>query len=268
MGVDRRRSVPFFMKSLVASPHRTWCLGLCWVAIAVVCGGCGVEQYDSRMQVRLKELDLEGKFKTLVREETSILDPAKASTIDVTFRRPIMYGPGVFNQVSRDPNDPNKTIPADRVLPPFLLKFPGYQLTYEEMRRTRNGMRPVSIFVGVLPTDPMTADQIVAEIKEYYKETQKDLEIGWTTEKILTPENTFEDWKSISSQTVQPFYTPGSPAADPLNGSFKLFMAEKLGHQIILAVRGPSDAAETTQAIDAVRVSLGTIKVRKKAGAK
>lgn len=254
------RNAEHAMNFSTVSVRRSWLFGACLAVAVVPTAGCGVEAYEARMQDRMKTLELAGKFGACARDPMSVVDPAKPVGVDVTLRRPLLFGPRVLNEQSGDPNQPSKPIPKDRVQPPFL-EIPGFQLTFEELRRSgENGMRPISFYVGVQPTDPASLDKIPADLKKAFPES----EISWKVEKVLKPDGSYAEWKSISAAGPMGFYTPGYGVSEALPGKFALYVREEAGHQVFLAVRGADGAAETGQAVEALKVVAGTVRVAKK----
>ena len=226
--------------------------------------GCGVEAYEARMEQRKKGLELEGKFNLLERKPFSVVDPAKAPDVDVTLRRPLLFGPKVLNEQSGDPNQPSKPIPKDRVQPPFL-EIPGFQLTFEELRRAGdNGMRPISFYVGVQPIESESLDKLAADLKKAFPEA----DTSWKTERLLKPDGSMIEWKSIAVSGLMGFYTPGFNAAESLPGRFAILVRDEAGHQVFLAARGPESAPETSQAVEALKMAAGTVGVVRRTAAK
>ncbi len=223
--------------------------------------GCGVEAYEARMEQRIKGLELEGKFNLLERKPASVVDPAKSPDVDVTLRRPSLFGPKVLNEQSGDPNQPSNPIPPDRVQPPFVA-IPGFQFTFEELRRAGdNGMRPISFYIGVQPIDSESLDKVAADLKKAFPEA----DTAWKTERLLKPDGSMIEWKSIAVSGPMGFYTPGFNAAESLPGKFAIYAREEAGHRVFLAARGPDNAPETSHAVEALKMAAGTVGVVRRA---
>src|SRR5947209_2086053 len=83
----------------------------CLVGLLALIAGCGSSTYAEKFESRLSELQRLSPYSSLTRDPTDDLP--------VNFRAPASMTGHVYNLYSADPNDVNKYVARDRVLPPF-----------------------------------------------------------------------------------------------------------------------------------------------------
>lgn len=247
---------------------------------SALAAGCGVSEYETRMNETIKDLELSNKFVRLLPVATVVNGPDLKQP-QVTMRLPILLPisrtatPVLLTEGCATPEDGNKVMPVERLKPPAPLPdIPGFQISMERFLPTSAGNRPCYMYVGVQKATPGEAatirQQVLDQLKMRMGPTQPAVANAAAWQKIMVPVPKLRASDEtapppvavnlIDLECLQLFEVRGN-VANEVTGIFQLMALEQAGHQVFLGWRIPSSAYDRQEFIDAAKAAAGTVKI-------
>lgn len=246
--------------------------------IGSIVAGCGVSDYETRMEATIEDLELQSRFAGLRPEPDQVSDPEAAVGVVIALRLPRLLSPipsvnaplVLLKTGSGKPDRPDEPMPPERLLPPAPLpEIPGYQSTLENFVATSVGFRACYFYAGVEKADPATADAKRKALLQTVKANltaagQPDVAAtaNWNDVQVATPvpgapKRLFRQLDVVCRQL---FEVRGNVANEVI-GSYRLLACELYGHQIFLGWRIPTTAFVCQSYLDNAIAAAGTLTV-------
>lgn len=242
--------------------------------------GCGVSEYEARMNATIEDLELSNKFVRLMPAAT-VLNGPELKQPQVSMRLPILIVPSrtappvLLTEGCATPEDGNKVMPPERLKPPAPLPdIPGFQVSLEKFLATAGGNRPCYLYVGVQKATPSEAaaarQQVLDQLKMRMGPNQPAVANGAAWQKIMAPSPKLRSSDPVAPPPVavnlleieclQLFEVRGN-VANEITGLFQLMAIESAGYQVFLGWRIPSNAFDRQEFLDAAKAAVGTVKI-------
>ncbi|MBA4017723.1 MAG: hypothetical protein C0483_11165 [Pirellula sp.] len=238
--------------------------------------GCGVSEYETRMDETIKNLALENRFVNLLPEATPLNSQTSTVGVVATIRLPKMIGrngnaqPLLIEEGAAKPEKADEQMPIERLMPPGPLPtIPGFQVCVEAPAPSTVGLRTCYFYAGIERADAATAKatrdalltklkaDLTAKVMAEIANSSAWVDVQVTSPAPGAPKRTF---KQLDVTCQQLFEVRGN-AASTTAGTFRLLAYETLGHQIFLGWRVPQLALEYQKFMDSTDSAAGTLTV-------
>jgi hypothetical protein len=228
-------------------------------AMVSLVAGCGRQEYEARLDSAVRRLKTENKFTGLDKTPTLIakLKNDKGAGVEVSFRKPARFSGTAFSEGAALPTNPNEPLNANRIKPPFLQNFPGFQYCYELLPGAA-GPSTAYLYVGAQPAEPGAADRLLTEMQP----ALPDPPPVWNTVVADTPEDTKQTWKALTFTSDQEFVAHDNKTPEKQKATFKLWMCEQNGIQVFLGYRWADRGTDATAMEKDMLAAAGTIAVK------
>jgi len=224
------------------------------LSVVVVCAGCGTAEYETKLDGAVKQLTIDNKFRDLDRKETLI---AAAGNTKVVFRKPTFFPELAFAEGAADPRAPAEALPIERVKPPVLADFPGFQFSYETVKY--NPTVVASLYMGTQAADAAVLERIVADLQS----ALPDLETppAWTTVRVDAPDGSTIACKMLTLTATQTFWIPGNDSPSQLLGTFVVWLRELPGRHVFVGLRTTAKGEPFEQLKKQMAAAVGTVRI-------
>jgi hypothetical protein len=221
--------------------------------------GCGTAEYEAKLEQTVKRLKIENRFVGLDTEETLIaaLKNEQGTGAKISIRKPTFFAGSAFTTDTADRLNPGQPMKPERVKPPQLPEYPGFQFSYEQRQMTR-GFGMAYAYFGAQATDPAVAEKIAADLAAAYPEATPPT---WNTVQIDTPDGGSTPWKTISVSGPNVFWSDGGVQADNLPGTLVLWLREERGYQVLLGLRGSDSGIDLVELKRLMAAAAGTVRI-------
>jgi hypothetical protein len=240
--------------------------GAFFVLAALVVVGCGTAEYETKLDQAVRRLRIENKFVGIDVKETLIaaIKNEQGTGAKISIRKPSYFGGPAFTEGAADPRQPSQPLKPERVKPPQLTNFPGFQFSYEQKSQTR-GFGIAYLYFGAQPADSGAADRVLADLQAANAANPaaapENAPQTWVTVQADTPDGGSTPWKMISLTGSNVFWIEGNPQADHLAGTFIVWMREQQGFQVFVGLRVSTMGVDLEPLKKLVTASLGTVRV-------
>lgn len=238
-----------------------------WLLPALVClTGCGTAEYEQKLDVAVKRLKIENRFVGLEPGETLLaaIKNEQGTGAKISFRKPTVFGGPANTLDSANPRQPTEKLNPERVKPPQLMNFPGFQFSYEQ-RMAGQGLSLAYSYYGAQPTDAGVAQRIIDDLQAAIVAADKTATPppppSWSNVLIDQPDGTTRQWKMLSTTGSNTFWQEGSAIADYGGGTFIIWMLEDRGFQVFLSLRATNLNANLDEMKKLMTAAVGTVKV-------
>lgn len=272
--LSRLGSVPVSRRGALAS--------LAAAGLSSFVAGCGVSEYETRMEESLDELSLQNRFVNLRPDALTLNDPDSGLGITVTMRLPKMLfpnpnAPPIFlRNKSPKPENVNEDMPDDRLKPPAPLPaIPGYQTSIESYVPSSVGFRACYFYAGIEKVDPAMPAKARRDALE--KSLQASLTAGnqtdaaqqatWREVQVTTPNpgEAARKFYQLEVNCRQLFEVRGNVANEVIGAymllAYETNSRETPGYQIFLGWRIPAAAFARQSYLDSAIAAAGTLMV-------
>ncbi len=238
--------------------------------------GCGVSDYETRMEETIEDLTLQNRFVNLLPDATPLNSQTSTVGVLATIRLPKLLSrngnaqPLLIEEGAAKPENDKEQMPIERLMPPGQLPtIPGFQLCVEGPAPSTVGLRTCYFYAGIERADAATAkatrDALLTKLKadltaKVMAEVAKNAEwidVAVTSPVPGAPKRTF---KQLDVSCQQLFEVRGNVATETA-GTFRLLSYETLGHQILLGWRVPQMAFGYQSFMDSTIAAAGTLTV-------
>ena len=232
----------------------------------VLSAGCGVGDYESRMEQSIDRLKLENQFVTL--RPPFAINPQSPNLV-VTMRVPTLFqNLVVLSDGAALPDNPNEPMPDARLKPPPpLVAPPCYQVTLEQFGMSGAGQRPFYFYLGVVPV--ASKEEATTVRNKYAGDLELAVQgkvgapaaVAWRLKNLPTPKAsvTRPVWE-LQVDMTQLFEVKGNIASE-IPGTLLLQAIEVPGHQVFIGWRVCSASLDYKQLLESARAAAGTIEV-------
>lgn len=236
------------------------------LAIAFVAlPGCGLSDYESRMNATLEELQAKTRYESLYAptaidavvgtgENAQTVELPIAIRLPKAFRQEDWFRPGSEYRNRRETVD-------DRVAyPPFLGEFPGLNRTGETYAEAgERYFLAYYCYLGVLESRHAKFEAVLADLRK--KTAAKVKDTGpWQDVECRDDQLQPTTWKTFEAKGVQMFPDRSDRFTD-MPGTFRVFAREDQGYIVVWAVRVPDAIADKTSLLAIADAVAGTVKV-------
>jgi hypothetical protein len=237
---------------------------LAWLGFA---SGCGVVEYDAKIDARLAELNKAKPFEVLYQLPIELTDPA------VKIRVPGLSGEDTkrfkaYDLHSPDPEAPDKRIPEQRILPGFFL--PGYKMTLEAPASADDPLPLVApkvyLYLCAVPKkDPNYADLekgLLNNLKAIVSNVTP-----WKEVKVPTPTGAQKTWRKLRGEGKMFFaylqQEAGISVAHDEGGviEFWIYEEENIPVKALVGWRIPKRFEEKFKLTELAELTAGTIQI-------
>jgi hypothetical protein len=235
---------------------------LCALTLASL-AGCGLSDYESRMNKRLVELQALSRFQDLYGPTAieTVADPAVKYPI--TIRLPKQFqGTDWFTPES---DYRNTGAPAEPgvLYPPFLGEFPGLVRMGEQFERDDKQQRhSYYAYLGIVETRAMKTVDLLKMLRD---KTRSTLPTTSQWEKVECPTEDLGTiaWQRLTAKGAQYFEIAQVENAPTKKepGEFQVYVREDQGYIVLWAARVPDAIRDKVFLIEQSEVVAGTVKV-------
>jgi hypothetical protein len=267
-------SSAFHSPELPALSRRRALTTLAAAGLGTLAAGCGVAEYEARMEDTIEDLKLQNQF-VLLKPEPTILNGPGEATATVMMRLPYMLlpyrgaTPLLLIEGCTMPENQNEPLPVDRLKPPEPLpQIPGFQVSLEQYVPTGAGVRPCYLYVGLEKADKAAAAATRQKLLDEFKtkvgptEPRAVENVAWQRMSLETPmpgapKVTIDQ---LVLECTQLFWVRGNTPS-PVAGQLTLMTYEAAGHLVVLGWRIPTSAKEFATFNAVTKAAAGTLTV-------
>lgn len=234
------------------------------VCAASLLAGCGLEDYEARMTVRLAELQEMTRYESLYgTTPITLVDDESVPPYPITIRLPRAFKADDWFRVDSAYRNESKAVEPHVLYPPFLLEFPGFNRVGEAFAEaTPQTHFSFYCYLGVLDSRAAKFETVLADLRK--KTAAKLPQTGpWQDVECRDENLAATKWKMFEAKGKQKFAQKSGPSEATLDamGTFRVYAREDQGYIILWAVRMPDELNGKVYLLDLADAVAGTVKV-------
>jgi hypothetical protein len=224
--------------------------------VAALVGGCGLAEYEEKMQASLESLRWKSRFDALY-EAGRIDDYPFKMSLPALFKDGDWFRPGVkYRDGTR--------MHHDRQFPPFLDSLPGLNRTGEAFHPTTDGNRvSYYCYLCVVDTEKEAADALAARLQKEIQAKLPAADDAWTEIECKNEDGLTVTWKRLRAHGLQRFDENKGNRENfkDLPGTFDLYLHEAGGYAILWGVRLPDALKGKVFLLDLAQAAAATLEI-------